>query len=96
MKEIKAGMLAVSLAGHDKGVLYYIVKADEDTLWLSDGRLKPLEAPKKKNVKHIQAISHIPSELIPAEPITNESVKRMIRLYRSLGGLECQKQMLLK
>ena len=48
MKEIKAGMLAVSLAGHDKGVLYYIVKADEDTLWLSDGRLKPLEAPRKR------------------------------------------------
>lgn len=30
MKEIKAGMLAVSLAGHDKGVLYYIVKAIEN------------------------------------------------------------------
>lgn len=82
MKEIRAGMLAVSLAGHDKGTLYYIVKVEEDTLWLSDGRLKPLDAPKKKNVKHIQVISRIPSEIIPKEPVTNESVKRMIRLYQ--------------
>ena len=39
MEEIRPGMLAYSLAGHDKGSLYYIVKADEKFVWLSDGKL---------------------------------------------------------
>ena len=38
MEEIRPGMLAYSLAGHDKGSLYYIVKADERFVWLSDGK----------------------------------------------------------
>ena len=31
MEEIRPGMLAYSLAGHDKDSLYYIVKADENS-----------------------------------------------------------------
>ena len=56
MEEIRPGMLAYSLAGHDKGSLYYIVKADEKFVWLSDGKLKDTASPKRKNRKHIQVI----------------------------------------
>ena len=45
MEEIRPGMLAYSLAGHDKGSLYYIVKADERFVWLSDGKLKNTDSP---------------------------------------------------
>lgn len=75
-------MLAVSMAGHDKGKLYYIVKAEGETLWLSDGRLKPLEKPKRKNAKHVQVISRIPEPLVPTGHVNNEAVKRMIKLYQ--------------
>ena len=67
MEEIRPGMLAYSLAGHDKGSLYYIVKADEKFVWLSDGKLKDTASPKRKNRKHIQ--------------LTNEAVKRIIKQY---------------
>ena len=46
MEEIRPGMLAYSLAGHDKDSLYYIVKADEKFVWLSDGKLKDTACPK--------------------------------------------------
>ena len=79
MEEIRLGMLAYSLAGHDKGSLYYIVKADERFVWLSDGKLKNADSPKRKNRKHIQVIKKRTEE-VPA-PLTNEAVKRIIKQY---------------
>ena len=79
MEEIRPGMLAYSLAGHDKGSLYYIVKADERFVWLSDGKLKNADSPKRKNRKHIQVIKKGAVEA--PEPLTNEAVKRIIKQY---------------
>ena len=41
----EAGMLAWSRAGHDKDTLYVIVKTEGEYVYLSDGRLKPVEHP---------------------------------------------------
>ena len=67
------------MAGLDKGSLYYIVKADERFVWLSDGKLKNTDSPKRKNRKHIQVIKK-GTEEVPA-PLTNEAVKRIIKQY---------------
>lgn len=45
---------AYSMAGHDKGSLYYIVAEDADYVSLCDGRLRTLDKPKRKKKKHIQ------------------------------------------
>ena len=79
MEEIRPGLLAYSLAGPDKGSLYYIVKADEKFVWLSDGKLKDTASPKRKNRKHIQVIKKGAVEA--PEPLTNEAVKRIIKHY---------------
>lgn len=42
------GMLAWSRAGHDKDKLYVIIKTEGEYVYLSDGRLKPVERPKKE------------------------------------------------
>lgn len=84
------GLLAYSLAGHDKGKIYFIVKEERDYYWLVDGRLRPLENPKKKNKKHVQIIKrNISGTLendtlqsdIELKSVTNESIKRTIKLY---------------
>ena len=45
------GMLAWSRAGHDKDKLYVIIKTEGEYVYLSDGRLKPVERPKKKEME---------------------------------------------
>ena len=55
----KRGMLAVSMAGHDRGKVYVVWSETEDTVLLTDGDLRPLAKPKKKNKKHIQIIKKI-------------------------------------
>lgn len=83
------GKFATAKAGHDKRNLYVIVAEDEKSVYLSDGRLKPVEHPKKKNKKHIQIINARITdmkELQNAElPYKNEEIKRAIRLYRKIG-----------
>ena len=63
VEKIEAGMLAISRAGHDKDTCYIVWDMDETYVWLVDGRLRPLEKPKKKKRKHIQIQYTIPENL---------------------------------
>lgn len=77
--------LAVSRSGHDKDNMYVIVKEEANWVYLADGKLKPLEKPKKKNKKHIQMIKKLPKEITEVftqENFRNEEIKRAIKLYR--------------
>lgn len=79
------GYLCCSLAGHDKGKIYYILKEEPESLIVCDGDIRPLEKPKRKNKKHVQVIkvdlTKEPFE-INSDLLTNELVKRTIKLYR--------------
>ena len=48
MRDFKTGMLAVSKAGHDKGRLYVVIKADQEYVYLADGQNSSVCQPKKK------------------------------------------------
>ena len=82
------GNLAVSLAGHDKGQIYIIIREDGEYVYLCDGRLKTTEQPKRKNRKHIQIIKRgvdqeLAARLAKGESVRDEEIKRMIKLYES-------------
>ena len=77
--------LAVSRSGHDKDSLYVIVKEEDNLVYLADGRVKPIEKPKRKNRKHIQIIKNLPkdiTEVFTQENFRNEEIKRAIKLYQ--------------
>ena len=77
------GQFVTSKAGHDKDVLYVVVGEEGDFVFLSDGRLKPVDKPKRKRKKHIQPISQkVGEELISAiqnGSATNEQIKYAIK-----------------
>ena len=52
MKTLVGGFV-LSLCGHDKGSTYLVVGEEERCVLLSDGRLRRLSKPKRKNKKHI-------------------------------------------
>lgn len=56
MDECRAGMLARSLAGHDKNKIYVITGMEGAYIYLADGRLRPVGNPKKKKYRHVQVI----------------------------------------
>ena len=71
--------LVKSLAGHDRGRLYIIIEETEDSLFLTDGRLRPMEKPKRKKKKHVQVIL----KKIEDEEFTDENIRTFIRKYQS-------------
>ena len=56
MDRWEKGMLAKSLAGHDKEKIYVIISIEENHIFLVDGVARTLDRPKKKKKKHIQII----------------------------------------
>ena len=90
IQQIETGMLAKSLAGHDKDTCYVILKADDLYAWLTDGRLTPIGKPKKKKRKHIQVVYTIPenlkAKLSGQETLRDEDIKYAIKLYTQSGN----------
>ncbi len=82
------GQFAASCAGHDKGVLYVVVAEEGDFVYLSDGRLKKPEKPKKKRKKHIQLINRevderMKTRLLAGEMLRPEEIKYAIKQFES-------------
>lgn len=85
MDELLEVKLAISLAGHDKGQLYLIVREDDNNLFLCDGQLRTLDKLKRKNKRHTQVIKKLPINVVDtiknSSQLTNEVIKRAIKLY---------------
>ena len=79
MLNYETGALVKSLAGHDRGRLYIIIEETEDSLFLTDGRLRPMEKPKRKKKKHVQVIL----KKIEEEGFTDENIRTFIKKYQS-------------
>ncbi len=78
-KEGRTGVLAKSLAGHDKGELFVIIQEDREYVFLVDGKSRTVKEPKRKNKKHIQVIYN---GLNHKEKLTDEEIRRWIRCYK--------------
>ena len=79
------GMFATSMAGHDKGKMYLVIKEEGDTVYLADGKVRTLENPKKKKRKHLQVIKKdvdqtLARKLENKQRLYNEEIKHAIKI----------------
>lgn len=82
------GQFAVSGAGHDKGVLYVVVAEERDFVYLSEGRLRKPDRPKKKRKKHIRPINRevdkgLKARLLAGETVRPEEIRYAIKQFES-------------
>ena len=81
------GYFATSLAGHDKGLTYVITGVDNEYVYVTDGRLRQVDEPKKKKLKHIQLIKicddTIKDKISRNIKLTNEDIKLAIKKYNN-------------
>jgi ribosomal protein L14E/L6E/L27E len=76
------GCLSASLAGHDKGSLYFIINNKDDIVYLADGLKKTVDNPKKKKLKHVQINKKIRLE---SDSLNDTGIKRAIKLFLKEG-----------
>ena len=81
------GYFVTSLAGHDKGLTYVITGVDNEYVYVTDGRLRQVDEPKKKKLKHIQLIKicddTIKEKISRNIKLTNEDIKLAIKKYNN-------------
>jgi ribosomal protein L14E/L6E/L27E len=82
------GSVAVSLAGRDKGRRFIVVGVlDEDHVLIADGRLRKIEKPKKKKLKHLKVEvsgDDQVADLIKNNLLTNNTAAKMLASYHNI------------
>ena len=91
--EVDKSSLVVSKAGRDQGQLFYVIDADEQYIYLADGKSRRLEKPKRKKRKHIEQIprteSRIAEKIRNGEKVLNSELRKELA---SFGQKQSQNQ----
>ncbi len=52
------GRVVYSKCGRDKGLVFVIIKAEGEYIYLVDGNVRKLDKPKKKKMRHVQITNY--------------------------------------
>ncbi len=81
------GSVVRSTAGHDKGLLFLVVKEEGDFLWLADGKNRKFETPKKKRRKHVVSAGFwtdpVAGRMKDGEPVLDSEIRRALAAFRN-------------
>ena len=78
--QLKIGSVVISKAGHDSGELFAVMSFEDKYVFISDGKQRKVEKPKKKNLKHVAVTQHfIESEQL----LTNRKLKKALASFKA-------------
>ena len=82
---IGVGSVVLSTQGRDKGMYFVVTSVSKDAIYLADGGMRKLAAPKKKNVKHVSdsgvVLDSIASKLTEGKKVFDSEVKSALRQF---------------
>ena len=81
---LERGTVVRSLAGRDKDKLLAVMQADENLVTVCDGKERPIDRPKSKNIRHVECVG---ASVTEAEMATNRALKKALaRLSAEING----------
>ena len=69
--DLERGTLVLSLAGHDKGETFAVLKTEGEYVYIANGAARKISSPKRKKIKHVKPLN----------------VKIDLDVYERVGGL---------
>ena len=86
-EKISLGSVALSTQGRDKGMYFVVVAVGRDVVYLADGGMRKLNAPKKKNIKHVSdsgvVLENIAGKLAEGKKVFDSEVKSALRQFNN-------------
>ena len=82
--EAKKGLVVKAVAGRDKDSFFVITEAEKSFVMIADGKSRPLDRPKRKNIKHLRATGSV----LCIDEITNKKLRRALSEYSKLTKTE--------
>ena len=94
--EFNISDVVISTAGHDRGELFYVIDADEQFLYLVNGKDRDLGKPKRKKRRHVQKVlrseTRVAAKLLSGDKVLNSELRRDLAEFsqdmqsNNLGG----------
>lgn len=79
------GRIVCSKAGRDKGKFMAVLETDGSFVYVCDGKERPIERPKRKNIKHIALTN---SSLDITQFNSNRSLRKALKNYGASAGFK--------
>ena len=84
-ESIVKGAVVLSTQGRDKDMYFVVVEVGKGVVYLADGGMRKLAAPKKKNVKHVSpsgtVLESIALKLTEGKKVFDSEVKSALRQF---------------
>ena len=84
--DISKSDIILSLAGRDKGKLFYVIETEENYVLIADGKGRKLENPKRKKLKHVRRVSRtetrVAAKLQNGDKVLNSELRRELAILR--------------
>lgn len=74
---LAVGMVVKSMAGHDSGSYYAVVRVKNGFAYIADGKRRKADSPKKKNPLHLQKTNTV----IDVADITDKQLRTVLRAF---------------
>ena len=82
---LQIGSVIKSIAGHDKDRFYAVVGFQKDCVKIADGKMRKLEKPKTKNIKHVRMTKTV---LEPENITTDRRLRLALAPFRDTANQE--------
>ena len=83
--DISKSDIIISLAGRDKGKLFYVMDVEENYVLIADGKGRKLENPKRKKLKHVRRVSRtetrVAVKIQNGEKVLNSELRRDLATF---------------
>lgn len=81
---VEKGLVVKASAGRDNNSYFVVLSADSKFAVIADGKSRPLERPKRKNIKHIKPTGKI----LCLDEITDKKLRRALGEFTKLTQTE--------
>lgn len=71
---MKKGDVVIATAGRDKGKYFLVISVDDNMALIVDGKSRKVLNPKKKNIKHLKAVTERTYEYLSERILNGEAV----------------------
>jgi len=78
---LEVGQVVFAKSGRDKGRAFIVLCVDDEYLYLVDGRLRTLQKPKKKKVKHVQPTNFVACLATDGRALQDADIRKHIAVY---------------
>ena len=83
--DISKSDIIESLAGRDKGKLFYVIDTEENYVLIADGKGRKLENPKRKKLKHVRRVTRtetrVAAKILNGDKVLNSELRRDLATF---------------